>query len=206
MLLGARVSTFQPLAASSQSWGSCEDLANAMKDAFESFINVRQNKPAEYMAKFLDAQVCAAATSRTRSGGWRPALARKTGQGRPRQGTMEETRARLPSASQRGGCPPPRRGRPCALQAPGRPCQRMFSIRRSSQTETSAMSGDVGGAMPEAPSARGGWAEVGSSRTMKRYGGGGRIRRGVSDTAVVVGYGGGGRIRRGWADTAGVGG
>ena len=72
-----------------------------MKDAFESFINVRQNKPAEYMAKFLDAQVCAAATSRTRSGGWRPALARKTGQGRPRQGTMEETRARLPSASQR---------------------------------------------------------------------------------------------------------
>jgi hypothetical protein len=40
-----------------QAWGSCEDLANAMKDAFESFINVRQNKPAEYMAKFLDAQV-----------------------------------------------------------------------------------------------------------------------------------------------------
>ena len=40
-----------------QAWSSCEDLANAMKDAFESFINVRQNKPAEYMAKFLDAQV-----------------------------------------------------------------------------------------------------------------------------------------------------
>jgi len=40
-----------------QAWGSCEELGNAMKDAFESFINVRQNKPAEYMAKFLDAQL-----------------------------------------------------------------------------------------------------------------------------------------------------
>ncbi|KAK9823559.1 hypothetical protein WJX72_003747 [[Myrmecia] bisecta] len=34
-----------------------EQFANAMKDAFEHFINQRQNKPAELIAKFIDAEL-----------------------------------------------------------------------------------------------------------------------------------------------------
>jgi len=34
-----------------------DDLGHALKDAFESFINIRQNKPAELIAKFIDAKL-----------------------------------------------------------------------------------------------------------------------------------------------------
>eukprot|EP00955_Chlamydomonas_euryale_P023541 248929-Chlamydomonas_euryale.AAC.1 len=34
-----------------------EAFSNALKEAFESFINQRQSKPAELIAKFIDAQL-----------------------------------------------------------------------------------------------------------------------------------------------------
>jgi len=34
-----------------------EAFANSLKEAFENFINQRQNKPAELIAKFIDAKV-----------------------------------------------------------------------------------------------------------------------------------------------------
>lgn len=34
-----------------------EAFANAQKDSFENFINQRQNKPAELIAKFIDAKL-----------------------------------------------------------------------------------------------------------------------------------------------------
>lgn len=36
---------------------SSEELSHAIKDSFETFINVRQNKPAELIAKFVDLQL-----------------------------------------------------------------------------------------------------------------------------------------------------
>ena len=38
-------------------FGRSEALGHAQKDAFEGFINARQNKPAELVAKFIDAQL-----------------------------------------------------------------------------------------------------------------------------------------------------
>lgn len=35
-----------------------EELAYSEKEAFEYFINQRQNVPAEMLAKFIDAKVC----------------------------------------------------------------------------------------------------------------------------------------------------
>lgn len=40
-----------------QAMDGCETLAHALKDAFEALINVRQNKPAEAIAKFVDLQL-----------------------------------------------------------------------------------------------------------------------------------------------------
>ena len=40
-----------------------EAFANGLKEAFESFINQRQNKPAELIAKFIDACMRAGGTS-----------------------------------------------------------------------------------------------------------------------------------------------
>ncbi|XP_052215829.1 cullin-4A-like [Dreissena polymorpha] len=35
-------------------FGKCEQFTNAMRESFESFTNARQNKPAEYIAKYVD--------------------------------------------------------------------------------------------------------------------------------------------------------
>ena len=40
-----------------QAMDGCETLAHALKDAFEALINVRQNKPAELIAKYIDAML-----------------------------------------------------------------------------------------------------------------------------------------------------
>ena len=40
-----------------QAFDSSEELGHALKDAFEALINVRQNRPAEHVAKFIDAQL-----------------------------------------------------------------------------------------------------------------------------------------------------
>jgi cullin-4 len=40
-----------------QAFESNEELGHALKDAFEALINVRQNKPAEHVAKYIDAQL-----------------------------------------------------------------------------------------------------------------------------------------------------
>ncbi|KAL6758019.1 cullin [Haematococcus lacustris] len=41
----------------SASFASSEPLASSLKEAFEAFINQRQNKPAELIAKFMDARL-----------------------------------------------------------------------------------------------------------------------------------------------------
>ncbi|KAK3278080.1 Cullin-4 [Cymbomonas tetramitiformis] len=41
----------------SDSFFSNESFANSLKDAFENFINFRQNRPAELIAKFIDAKL-----------------------------------------------------------------------------------------------------------------------------------------------------
>ena len=38
-------------------FGSNEQFIVSMKEAFESFINIRQNKPAELIAKFVDSKL-----------------------------------------------------------------------------------------------------------------------------------------------------
>ena len=40
-----------------QAFDSNEEVGHALKDAFEALINVRQNKPAEAVAKFIDQQL-----------------------------------------------------------------------------------------------------------------------------------------------------
>jgi cullin-4 len=40
----------------SASFGRSEAFATALKDSFEYFINSRANKPAELIAKFIDAR------------------------------------------------------------------------------------------------------------------------------------------------------
>ena len=40
-----------------QCFGGNEQFIVSMKEAFESFINVRQNKPAELIAKFVDTKL-----------------------------------------------------------------------------------------------------------------------------------------------------
>ena len=40
-----------------QCFGGNEQFIVSMKEAFESFINVRQNKPAELIAKFVDSKL-----------------------------------------------------------------------------------------------------------------------------------------------------
>ncbi|GFR57911.1 cullin-4A-like, partial [Elysia marginata] len=38
-------------------FGKNEKFINAMKESFESFINQRQNKPAELIAKYVDSKL-----------------------------------------------------------------------------------------------------------------------------------------------------
>ena len=40
-----------------ESFSSNEQFIVSMKESFESFINVRQNKPAELIAKFVDSKL-----------------------------------------------------------------------------------------------------------------------------------------------------
>ena len=41
----------------SEAFGGSESFGNALKESFESFINCRQNRPAELIAKFIDAKL-----------------------------------------------------------------------------------------------------------------------------------------------------
>lgn len=41
----------------SDAFGGGESFANALKESFESFVNCRQNRPAELIAKFIDAKL-----------------------------------------------------------------------------------------------------------------------------------------------------
>jgi hypothetical protein len=48
-----------------QAFDSSEDFSNSMKEGFEHFINARENKPAELVAKFIDGKMRSGASGLT---------------------------------------------------------------------------------------------------------------------------------------------